>query len=219
MRLIVVGCEYTGKTTLLQGLMEWGLRRGIRYHLDDHFTIPDCQMLRTEEDRAVMIGLPEIIKERFQRFQVAYHVRLLNKFEHITLGGFHIEETVYGPRYYYPSIGRVAEDARAWEAGMPADTILTLLTARTETIEERMATAPREYPVVPKADIQTVLDEFQAQFGASWLKRKFRIDTSDLTPEGVLDAFMTASFPHLTERDMLIRSNDPPGLHGNAGVG
>ena len=205
MRLIVVGCEYTGKTTLLQGLLKWGHDRGIHHHMDDHFTIPDCQMLKTAEDRETMLGIPQIIKERFQRFQVAYHVRLLHKYEHITLGGFHIEESVYGPRYYYPEIGRVAENPRAWEASMPPETMLALLTARPEVIEKRMEEAPHDYPVVPKADIQEVLDEFQAEFRLSWLRRKFQLDTSDLTPEGLLDAFMEASFPHLNERDMLVR--------------
>ena len=40
MRLIAIGCEYTGKTTLFEGLMKWGQDRGIHHHLDDHFSIP-----------------------------------------------------------------------------------------------------------------------------------------------------------------------------------
>ncbi len=205
MRLVVIGCEYSGKSTLLEGLMEWGQKRGIHHHLDDHFTIPDCQMLRTEEERESMLAMPQVIKERFQRFQLAYHVYLLHRYEHITLGGFHIEESVYGPRYYYPSIGRVAEHGRSWEASMPPETMLVLLTARPDVIAERMERAPHQYQVVPKEDIQAVLDEFQAEFGASWLRRKFRIDTSDLSPKGLLEAFLEASFSHLTEKDMLIR--------------
>ena len=37
--------------------------------------------------------------------QVVYHIRLLHQFEHILLCGFHIEEMIYGPKYYYPELG------------------------------------------------------------------------------------------------------------------
>ena len=209
MRLITIGCEYTGKTTLFQALMEWGHERGIHHHLDDHFSIPDCQMLKTKEDREVMRGLPEILKERYQRFQLAYHVSLINKYEHILLGGFHIEEYVYGPRYYYPDIGRVAETPRAWEVKMPPDTILVHLTARPDVIEKRMDDAQHDYPVVPKEDIDDVLKEFQQEFRSSWIKRKFVIDTSDLAPEDLLQTFLKESTPFLDTRDFLIRMNTP----------
>ncbi len=119
MRIVAIGCEYTGKTILFQGLMAWGHDRGIHHHLDDHFSIPDCQMLKSKEDQETMRSLPQILKERYQRFQLAYHVRLINKYEHILLGGFHIEEYIYGPRYYYPDIGRIAETPRAWEVSRP----------------------------------------------------------------------------------------------------
>ena len=33
MRAVVVGCEYTGVTTLINGIYEWGKARGIDHHL------------------------------------------------------------------------------------------------------------------------------------------------------------------------------------------
>ena len=51
-----------------------------------------------------MLALPGAIKERYQRFQVQYHVRLLHRYDDIILVGFHIEEAIYGPRYYYPGL-------------------------------------------------------------------------------------------------------------------
>ena len=206
MRLILIGTEYTGKTALSQSLMDWGHERGIHHHMDDHFSIPDCQMLKTVEDREIMLGLPQIIKERYQRFQLAYHVRLINKYEHILLSGFHLEEYIYGPRYYYPDIGRAGETPQAWEAGMPDDTILVHLTARPEVIQKRMEEALHDYPVVPGEDIQEVQEQFQSAFRASWIKRKFQIDTSELTPEALLQTFLDASVPHLNARDLLFRS-------------
>ncbi len=207
MRIVAIGCEYTGKTILFQGLMAWGHDRGIHHHLDDHFSIPDCQMLKSKEDQETMRGLPQILKERYQRFQLAYHVRLINKYEHILLGGFHIEEYIYGPRYYYPDIGRIAETPRAWEVNMPPDTILVHLTARPDVIEKRMEETPHDYPVVPKGDIQEILAQFQQEFRSSWIKRKFEIDTSDLSPDGLLQTFLKESVAHLDTRDFLIRMN------------
>jgi hypothetical protein len=205
MRLIAIGCEYTGKTTLFDGLMQWGDDHGIHHHLDDHFSIPDCQMLRSAEDQQTMNELPQVIKERFQRFQLAYHVRLINKYEHILLGGFHIEEGVYGPRYYYPEVGRIGEPPRRWETEMPEDTILVHLKASPEVIAERMARAPHAYPVVPGEDVQEILEAFQREYRETWIRRKIEIDTTELTPERLLDAFLKASEPHLNTRDMLIR--------------
>ena len=130
MRLIAVGCEYSGVTTLIDGLYAWGNERGVHHHLDDHFTIPDAYHLDEEEQQGFIDMLPAI-KERFQRFQIVYHVRLMHKFDHILLGGFHIEEMVYGPRYYYPGIDIAV---REYEPDMPGDAILVHLHARPEVI-------------------------------------------------------------------------------------
>ena len=40
MRLVAIGCEYAGKTTLIDALMAWGDKVGVHFHLDDHFSIP-----------------------------------------------------------------------------------------------------------------------------------------------------------------------------------
>jgi adenylate kinase len=203
MRVIAVGCEYAGKTTLLEGLMKWGASRGVHHHLDDHFSIPDRQFL-APEDRDAMLRLSPVLKERFQRFQVAYHVRLINRYEDILLGGFHIEEDIYGPRYYYP--GRTpGHPFTIYEGEMPADTILVLLAARPEVLERRMREAPHEYPIVPREDLPAVLDLFEKAYRDSGLRHRVRIDTSDLAPEGLLQKFLEASLPHLTARDMLRR--------------
>ena len=207
MRLILIGTEYTGKSTLCQGLMDWGHDNGIHHHLDDHFSIPDCQMLRSKDDQKIMTGLPDVLKERFQRFQIAYHVRLINKYEHILLGGFHIEEAVYGPKYYYPTIGRLAETPRAWEEGMPSDTILVYLKASRDVIAKRMKKDPHTYEVVPEADIDEMQAAFDLEYRQTWIRRKLTIDTSDMTPEGLLETFLKESIPHLDTRDLLIRQS------------
>jgi len=209
MRVIVVGTEYTGKTTLATAIQKWGQERGIRHHMDDHFTIPDQQTLTDPADQKAMTEIPSAIKERFQRFQIAYHVRLLNKYEHILLTGFHIEEAVYGPRYYYPEIKRPIENPLSWEKDMPNDVILVLLTAKPDVIKQRMKTAPHAYPVVPASDIEDVQAAFQEEFRTSFSRRKFQIDTSSHTPESLLRAFLDESFQYLNPTDLLIRQIKP----------
>ena len=158
-----------------------------------------------------MIRLSPVLKERFQRFQVVYHLRLINHYEHILLGGFHIEEDIYGPLYYYP--GRpTPHPPSMYEAEMPPDTILVLLTARPDAIEKRMRETPHDYPIVPAKDVQTVLDRFEQAYRASWIRNKIRIDTSDLTPDALLRKFLDASVPHLNARDLLTRMAGATGL-------
>lgn len=202
MRVIVVGCEYSGVTTLVDGLMEWGDERGIHHHLDDHFTIPDSQHLEPE-DAAMMLNLTPLLKERFQRFQLVYHVRLLHRYEHILLGGFHIEEEIYGPLYYYPGVSTIG--VREYEVEMPPDTILVHLTARPEVIQARMQNSPHQHTLIKEADIPMLLAQFRQKFRESWLKEKLEIDTSDLTPDQLLQSFLDKSLPHLNTRDLLTR--------------
>ena len=139
MRIIAIGCEYTGVTTLLEGLRDWGATHGVHFHLDDHFTIPDAYHLSDQEQRAMLDMLPAI-KERFQRFQIVYHVRLINNYQHILLGGFHLEEEVYGPLYYYPDL--TVSDTRKYESEMPDDAILVHLHARPKVIAQRLEQVP-----------------------------------------------------------------------------
>ena len=121
MRVVVIGCEYSGQTTLVNDLLTWGRRHGMEHHMDDHFTIPDAYHLSEEEQQGMIDMLPAI-KERFNRFQVVYHIRLLHEYEHILMCGFHIEEMIYGPLYYYPELGITDEHkvrhTREYEKGV-----------------------------------------------------------------------------------------------------
>jgi hypothetical protein len=190
MRVIAIGCEYTGVTTLLDGLMDWGHGRDINHHLDDHFTIPDRQHL-APEDKETMVNLSPALKERFQRMQLVYHIRLLHRFDHILLGGFHIEEAIYGPLYYYP--GGVASEIRQYEEEMPKNAILVHLIASLEVIQRRMETDPHEYSLIKKEDIPMILHRFQQEFDASLIRNKIQIDTSDLAPDALLRTFLSQS--------------------------
>ena len=89
------------------------------------------------------------------------------------------------------------------ETELPEDTILLLLSARPEVIRKRMAEVPHDYPVVKPEDVETINQEFLAEYGASWIKRKLHLDTSDLTPEGLFETFLQRVRPCLGTRDLL----------------
>ena len=205
MRIIAIGCEYSGVTTLLEGINAWGIQRGVHFHMDDHFTIPDAYHLSDEEQQAMLNMLPAI-KERFQRFQIVYHVRLINNFQHILLGGFHLEEEVYGPLYYYP--GLTVSDTRKYESEMPNDAILVHLHARPEVIAKRLADAPHPHTIIQKDHIPMILDGFAEEYRASWIQHKIEIDTSDLSPADLLAAFFTKANAHFNTRDALLLVRD-----------
>ena len=138
-----------------------------------------------------MVNLSPALKERFQRMQLVYHIRLMHRFDHILLGGFHIEEAVYGPLYYYP--GGVASEIRQYEEEMPKNAILVHLTASVEVIQRRMETDPHEYSLIKNADIPMLLDRFQEEFDASLIPNKIQIDTSDMAPDVLLQTFLSES--------------------------
>ena len=149
----------------------------------------------------MMVALTPTIKERFQRFQVYYHINVAHNNQHIILVGFHIEEAIYGPLYYYPS--HQVMYAREVEQKMPPDTMMILLTASPEVIAKRMEENPHEYNVIKKEDIPMLLNRFNEEFGRSLIRKKFRIDTSNLTPEELFNQFMSSVLPHFSTDDLL----------------
>ncbi|MEC8990249.1 MAG: hypothetical protein VX656_03300 [Candidatus Latescibacterota bacterium] len=205
MRVVVVGCEYSGVSTLIAELDNWGKTRGIQHHLDDHFTIPDAFHLSDEEQEAMLTMMPAI-KERFQRFQLVYHVRLLHRYQHILLGGFHIEEAIYGPRYYYPG---KTQAVREYEPDMPDDTLLVHLNTTAQVIRTRMQSDPHPHTLVPSGDVDEILEAFELEVRQSWIRRKVVIDTSELTPDQLLQTFLDRSISHLTPADAATRMLTP----------
>ena len=88
---------------------------------------------------------------------------------------------------------------------MPDDTILVHLTANADVVRARMESDPHPHQLVPPADVTEILERFEAEIRHSWIKHKLKIDTSDLTPEKLLDTFLEKSKPHLNTRDLLTR--------------
>ena len=199
MRLILIGCEYAGKTTLANNLRDWGAPLGKHFHMDDgDFTIPDVTM--SSEDQKTMLKLSPVLKERFQRMVIFYHIDVLMRSNDCILGGFHIEEKIYGPRYYHPEIG--VNYHRYVETLLPSDTILVNLKADSAVIKERMKSDPHPYQLVQPDEVDEIQDEFSYEFQVSNIESKIEFDTSNLMPETILDAFLNEVRPVLTPKEM-----------------
>ena len=202
MKVIVIGCEYTGKSTFAKSLSEWGRKHDMNFHLDDHFTIPDASL--SKEDMDVMLTLSPAFKERFQRFQAVYHVRILRLYRDAIEVGFYSEDIVYGPLYYgYRPDALAIRQGRELEKEFPSETILVLLTASPEVIARRMDEYSHEYQVIKKEDVPLLLEKFEEEFRVSTIHAKIRIDTSNLTPEQALDEFLAKARPHLASEDFI----------------
>ena len=219
MRLIIVGSEYSGKTTLVEKIVDWRdsvmgqpTPKGIvRYH--DHFTLPWVGHWDeiSEEDMKNFMSLGPELKEMFQRYQFAYHLApmLYRDTDHILIG-FHIEEAIYAPLYY--GYGRKGEygDRESFCRGVEVeilekapDTVLVFLKSDPEVIRERMRTDPHDRTVLEDKDIEHVLDRFQYHYDHSHLRYKFTLDTSKSTVDETLQEFIENYTPHLSERDQL----------------
>ena len=152
MNIIMVGCEFAGKTTLADLVVEWCERNlGGSSHFHDHFTIPSTELTgrASEEYRNAH---PQI-KEMLQRFMISYHVSesFYGNPDH-NLMGAHIEEAVYAPLYYgyggrdsevpsRSSEGQRSEMAREFEEQIlerAPECVLVLVEAAPDVIRERM---------------------------------------------------------------------------------
>ena len=101
-----------------------------------------------------MLGLSPEFKERFQRFQAIYHVRLFSLYRDMPELCFYSEDSVYGPLYYgYEPGFLAASQGRALEKELPENTILVHLTASEDAIAERMEAKPHDYQIIKGDDI------------------------------------------------------------------
>ena len=207
MRLILIGSEYAGKTTLANAITAWLKETtggGRTFH--DHFTIPPAELPEAEQQEFLRMS-PEL-QAMYQRYSQEYH--LLPSFyadtDHM-LVGFHIEEAVFAPLYYsYGDSDNFSAAARAMEQRIikqAADTVLILLKASPDVIAKRMRETPHKHQVLQEKDIEHVLQRFEEEYEQSLLDRKFVIDSTSATAEETLAEFVARIDPFLSQSDRL----------------
>ena len=218
MKLILAGCEYSGKTTLQLLISAW-LQRITGSHrpfFHDHFALPSGErppinsQYPVEIQEEVMALSPKL-KEMFQRYIMEYHLgSSFYKYPDHGLVGFHIEEAVYAPLYYgYGGPGEYADRrvlARSVEAHImenAPETVLVLLKASAEVIAKRMRENPRPKGLLQEQDIEYVLGRFEEEYNHTLIRKRFILDTGEGTIEDTFSEFVTEIHPHLTDDDRL----------------
>ena len=222
MHLYFIGCEYAGKTTLANRILEWGKENmgGIR-HFHDHMTVP-CSELDPQAKDSYRAAHPQV-KELLQRYMIQYHVgpEMYGDHPDTSHMGLAIEEAVYAPLYYgyggensgspiRSPKGQRTEMARYVERMIlqqAPQTVLVLLKASPQVIRQRMEASPHPAPdeptrgVVQAKDIEYVLPRFEEEFQWSLLKNKITLDTTSATIEETFAEFLQKHEPYMTDAD------------------
>lgn len=214
MRLIIIGCEYTGKTTHANGVRAWiAARMGDpATMLHDHFmpTIGEGHPgVSAAEEEAEFLGLAPFALEMYMRYMNHYHLghHIYADNDHLVVNWYY-GDAVYAPFYFgFGGPGEYADRralARAHDAEVMAtapDTVLVHLTATPETIRERLRADPRPGSRFQEGDIEEIRARFATEFAGSLIRRRIALDTTGATPEETLRAFLQRMAPHLTQAD------------------
>ena len=221
MKLILIGCEYSGTTTLAiafhaHAREHLGIDLGsIHDHWKIPYTVTHYPDEITEEEADLYLALSTRQQEAWQRHNLYYHtVAEHGEPEDQLIVGFYIEDTIYADLYYgYGGLGeagdRAGKHAPAIERRIVAlapETVLVHVTASPAVIRQRMREAPHTRPVVPAADVELVLDRFAQAFAASTIPNKLELDTSSATVTESVRSLAAGLKRFLTERDRAKRA-------------
>jgi hypothetical protein len=220
MRLVLIGCEYAGTTTLANAIRDWAVEAlGESIQIHDHGKIPHISghpphetgaTLLTEQEKRQVLEAGPSVKELLMRYALYYHTPYHPRPEGGIVVGHHIDDLIYGPRYFgYGGDGELGDRrlvSRHIEQRILAitpETVLVLMKASPEAIAGRMAESPHEYGVVPRTDIELILRRFEEEYEMSQIRNKFDLDTSDAAVEDTLAEFLVKVEPYLSRADRI----------------
>ena len=224
MRLILVGCEYAGTTTLAVHTHAWARDEmaidlgAIHDHWKIPYTVTHYPATITEEEADQYAALAPRLQEAVQRHNLYYHLvaeaappgpnRRVGVDGDQILVGYHIEDTIYADLYYgYGGPGQAGDRAshsRKIEERimrLAPETVLVHVHASPDAICTRMNTEPHKRPLVSATDVERVLGRFRDAVGASAIANRIEIDTSDATVGESAGQLQAAMEPFLTEDD------------------
>ena len=218
MKLMLIGCEYSGTTTLALAVNNWAKKAlgrdfGI---IHDHWKIPHISgheptenaLFLTEMEQQQILALSPRIKQSIQRHSLSYHTPSVPNDRNVMNVGHMFDDSIYGSLYfeYERLIGH--EDRSNFIRHLETqviknapETVLVLLRASPDIIRRRMKEKPHPRGVLQEKDIEFVLDSFQYEFSHTMFEHKVDIDTSTSTMDEILAEFVDKIEPHLTESD------------------
>ncbi len=224
MKLLIVGCEYTGTTTLAHAIRDWfesvtGTRiRLVHDHFKVPFTIGHAQQasgpsLITEEERAQYLALSPRLKESLQRHNIYYHTPNQAYFDadqDRIVVGLHIEDAIYGPHYFgYGGKGEegdrrvISQHIAVRFARFAPDTVLVHVKASPETVRRRMKDNPHFSGVVQEDDVEFIMKRFEDEVARSAIRRKVALDTSEASVDESVAEFSKLMEPYFSDDDRM----------------
>ena len=233
MRLMLIGCEYAGKTTLAVEISRWMIevtgQKLVRWHnhfvvprldthlvvrADDSTAVPGKQEvdLDTEEDEQQIIGLRPSVLEQLTRHMVWRHLHpdIYRKEEHVLTINHYYADAVYAPVYYGfgepDSFADRRQRAREWDGELlrlAPDTVLVLVHASAEVIRRRMRQSPRSRGILEEDDVELVLERFADEYRDSLIPGRFELDTTTASAKETLVEFRHRVREHLPVTDPL----------------
>lgn len=221
MKLIIVGCEYSGTTTLANLVCDWAAREmGVKLVAHDHWKIPDIGCYPhldtasplTDLESKEILALSPKFKEMLQRQSTIMHLPTEDQGEDYLMVGMHIEDAVYGPLYFdyggedEPQGGPRGKYARKLEERIirfAPDTILVLLKAAPEVILKRMKRCQRKNGILRSEDVELVSSLFEEEYENSLISNKITLDTSKSTPDKTMLDLLKQLDPVLTVSDRM----------------
>ncbi|MBI3942550.1 MAG: hypothetical protein HY326_06005 [Chloroflexi bacterium] len=215
MRLIIIGCEYTGKSTLAGGIKKWLIQTmgSCNSSFHDHFLLPYKEGSAAEGERAAkqFLELESYLQECFSRYMIHYHLGqgFYSDNDHCVVD-WYFADAVYADLYY--KFGRTGEyadrrvmaryyDKEVMEVA--PDTTLVLLKAAPEAIRQRMRPEPRPMSMLQEKDVERVLQRYQEEFDASLIRRQITLDTTNSSAAETLAEFVRLITPGLSQADRL----------------
>ncbi len=242
MKLIVTGCEYAGKTTLIKEILKWFKKMYIAPTVHEHFTFPSRPSITRHDmwdpaDQEKILRMTPSGRQRINFWGYVDHICQAGwgaLYGDVIWEGYYVEDAVYGRAYYgYEEIGTpehanefseftrdtavspgMKHVPRVHSAGGPRclesmimsvapETILLLMEASPNIIEQRMKETPHEPQRIKKSDISTLVEEFREEVKNSLIAQKMILDTSKVTVEETFEQFRRDVTQYLTEKDML----------------
>ena len=223
MKLIIIGCEYTGTTTLSKNLFEWSQKNmtDAISGVHDHWKIPDVwghplsksklKRMTAEEQEQVLSLSPRLL-ENMQRQSLYYHMPRNVNNDHYIVVGHYIEEGIYAPidfNYGIPDTSGYVDRSVVMKAvereilRICPEIVLVLLTASKEKIEYRMQKAPHNHSIITKNDITQISKRFLEEYEKSSILNKITIDTSQKTKQETFDGFLEKYQEFMSDHDKL----------------
>jgi hypothetical protein len=216
MRLILIGCEYAGKTTLVQEIFKWldenmGADQFGRPLLHDHFVLPflEGEGPEAEEEAEQVLAMKPGLLEKYSRYMIDYHFQFYLDNHHI-LTNWYYGDAVYAPLYYgYGGHDEYADRramARSYDAkvmNLAPDTVLVLVKASPVVIRQRMSEQRHPRCILKDRDVELVLERFEEEYKRSGIRRRFVLDTTESTPVTTLQQFLRQMEPHFSTQDRL----------------